>query len=52
MSKGLINLLFKIEIAKDQLEELYRTKGQTDSAVLKQSDKVDKLIIKYTKMVN
>jgi hypothetical protein len=52
MSDGLTSLLSKIQVAKDKLENLYNSKGETDSVVLKQSVKVDRLIIKYTKLVN
>lgn len=52
MSTGVINLLLKIQVAKDKLEELYHSKGKTDSEVLKQSAKVDKLINKYTRIAN
>jgi hypothetical protein len=52
MSGELVKLISDIKVAKEKLEELYGYKGYTDFEVLKQGDKVDRLINKYARMVN
>jgi hypothetical protein len=52
MAKKLFGLILEIKDAKRKLQELYDSKGYTDYDVLKQGDKVDRLINQYLRMVN
>jgi hypothetical protein len=44
--------MFKIKTAKIELERLYNLKGHTDFEVLRQGDKVDRLLNEYQRMMN
>jgi hypothetical protein len=52
MAEKLFGLILEITDAKRKLQELYDSKGYTDYEVLKQGDKVDRLINQYLRMVN
>jgi hypothetical protein len=45
-------LKLEIKVEKKRLEELFSSKGYTDYEVLRQGDKVDRLINQYDRMVN
>jgi hypothetical protein len=49
---SLDQLKLEIKVEKKRLEELFNAKGCTDIEVLRQADKVDRLINQYDRMAN